>query len=336
MRDPRTGPALLAAVLALVGGACVGKYIRPTTIEKIDATSERLARGSYIVNQNASCGACHTTREGGSILGGERSDMFLAGGSIIREEEMGAQLVLPNITPDVETGIGGWSDDQIMRAIRDGIGHDGHLLIPLMPFTSYQYMSDEDVRSVVAYLRTVPPVKNAVDRSKNELPFPMGFLLNRGVAHHPPAKDVAEVRPPSRGGDQVKWGEYVARLGHCWECHSDKKGHGPDTDWLFGGGAPMNLNGVGKVYVRNLTPDPETGLGRYSPAQIKAAIHDGKRLDGRPMAPPMSLFIPHISGLSDEDLDALVAYLRVQKPIKNQVKDRELAPATKKALGADS
>ena len=333
MRDPRWRRATLAALLTLALGACTGKYIRPTTLEKIDASPERLARGSYIVNQNASCGACHTTRQGGSILAGERTDMYLAGGNVIHEAAMGATLALPNITPDVQTGIGGWSDDQILRAIRDGIGHEGNLLIPMMPFTSYQYMSDEDARSVVAYLRSVPPVRNAVDRSKNDLPFPMGFLLRRGVAHHPPAKDVRAPAPPSSGGDQLKWGEYVARMGHCWECHSDKNGHGPDTDWLFGGGLPMSPNGIGRVYARNLTPDVETGLGRYNADQIKAAIVNGKLLDGRPMAPPMSLFIPHISGLATEDLDALVAYLRAQKPIKNKVKDRELTPETKKAIG---
>jgi mono/diheme cytochrome c family protein len=333
MRDLRSRLALFFVTVALC--ACTGKYIRPTTLEKIDATSDRLARGSYIVNQNASCGACHTTREGGSIFGGERTDMFLAGGSLITEKELGATLVIPNITPDVETGIGGWSDDQIMRAIRDGIGHEGNLLIPMMPFTSYQYMSDEDARSVVAYLRSVPPVKNAVDRSKDDLPFPFGFLLRRGIAHHLPAKDVTAPAPPSKGGDQLKWGEYVARLGHCWECHSDK-GRGPDSDWLFGGGVAMNPNGIGRVYVRNLTPDVDTGIGRYTGEQLKAALRNGKRLDGRPMAPPMSLFIPHISGLADEDIDALVAYLRAQKPIKNKVKERELTPETKKTLGSDS
>jgi len=327
--------AAIAAAAVVLGG-CTGKYKRPTTPEKVAATPERLARGSYIVNQASFCGACHTPREGASILGGERTDAFLAGGMVLHESAtLNATLAIPNITPDVETGIGGWSDDEIMRSIRDGIGQDGHLLIPLMPFTSYQHMSDEDLRSVVAFLRSVPPVKNKVDRSVNDLPFMASFMLNRGVAHHPPAKDVTAPPPPSRGGQQVKYGEYVARLGHCWECHSDKSGRGPDEEWMFGGGGAMNANGTGLVYIRNLTPDAETGLGRYTAAQIKQALRDGKRLDGKPMAPPMSLFIPHLSGLTDEDLDALVAYLQAQKPIKNKVKDRELTPATKKVLNTD-
>lgn len=324
---------LVFSSLAVTG--CTGKYKRPTTPEKVAASPERLARGSYIVNQAASCGACHTPREGGSILGGEKTDAFLGGGSVITESEMGATLAIPNITPDVETGIGGWSDDEIMRAIRDGVARDGHLLIPMMPFTSYQFMSDEDLRSVVAFLRSVPPVKNKVDRSVNDLPFFASFMLNRGVAHHAPARDVTAPPPPSRGGEQVKYGEYVARLGHCWECHSDKSGRGPDAEWMFGGGQPLNANHIGKVYIRNLTPDAETGLGKYSAAQIKEAIRNGKRLDGKPMAPPMSLFIPHLSGLTDEDIDALVSYLRAQKPIVNKVKERELAPETKKVLGTD-
>lgn len=337
---PRIGTAVrsrlpLVALTALALGACTGKYKRPTTPEKVASTPERVARGSYIVNQAASCGACHTPREGNSILGGERTDAYLAGGSVFNEAEVDATLAIPNITPDVETGVGGWTDDELMRAIRDGIHRDGHLLIPMMPFTSYQHMSDEDVRSVIAFLRSIPAVKNKVDRSVNDLPFMASFMLNRGVAHHLPARDVSAPPPPSRGGEQVKYGEYVARLGHCWECHSDKSGRGPDEDWMFGGGQPMSPNGIGRVYVRNLTPDPETGLGKYTAAQIKQALRDGRRLDGKPMAPPMSLFIPHLSGLSDEDMDALIAYLRAQKPIKNQVKERELAPQTKKVLNTD-
>ena len=322
------------ATTAMASG-CTGKYRRPITPEKVSASPERIARGGYIVNQAASCGACHTPREGDSILGGERTDAFLAGGSVITESELGATVAVPNLTADVETGLGAWSDDEIMRAIRDGIGRDGHLMIPMMPFNSYQHMSDEDLRSVVAYLRTVPAVKNPVDRSQNKLPFVAGFFLGRGVAHHLPTHDVVAPPAPSRGGDPIKHGEYVARLGHCSDCHSDKNGRGPDEDWMFGGGIAMNTNNVGRIYVGNLTPDVETGLGKFTAAQVKESLRTGKRLDGRPMAPPMSLFIPHLSGITDEDMDAMIAYLRAQKPIKNAVKARELNIETKKALATD-
>jgi hypothetical protein len=128
------------------------------------------------------------------------------------------------------------------------------------------------------------------------------------------------------------------RLGHCWECHS-LKGMSPsdinEKDFMAGTTEPDEIleKTVGKVYMRNLTPDPETGIGKYTPAQIKAALKNGTRLDGKKMAPPMSLFIPHLSGMSDDDLDALVAFLMSLKPVKNKIPDRELNAEWKAKLG---
>jgi hypothetical protein len=322
---------LLVLVLALGATACTGKYVRPTTQERIQSTPERVARGSYLVNQAMSCGACHSGREGGNFAtGGERADMYLAGLAVDLPSE-GFKFWMPNLTPDVETGLGGWSDDEIMRAVRDGIGKDGHLMFPMMPFSSYQHVSEEDLRSIVAYLRSVPPVKNKRTLAENDFGFMVEFFVNRGMMHHKPAHDVA---PPNKQ-DKVKYGEYVMRLGHCWECHSGTS-TGPkdvgEKEFLSGGGPPFELPGVGKVYPRNLTPDPETGLGKYSAAQLKQALRDGKRLDGKRMAAPMNFFIPHISGLTDEDTDALIAFLRSIPPVKNKVPDRELEAAYEKTL----
>jgi mono/diheme cytochrome c family protein len=319
------------------GSGCTGKYIRPTTNVKVVATPEMLARGSYIVNQNASCGACHTTHGAGTakdfLEAGESTERYLGGGNYLVIDGVG-KLWIPNITPDVETGIGGWTDDEILRAIRDGIKKDGHLMMPMMPFGSYQYMSDADAQAVVAYLRTVPPVKLDKARKETDLGFFANFFIGRGVAHHRPA---ANVREPDRS-NKLKWGEYVMRLGDCWECHS-MKGMGPsdidEKDFMAGTTDPDPIleKAIGKLYMRNLTPDVETGLGRYSAEQIKTALKDGRRLDGKKMAPPMSLFIPHISGLSDEDLDALVAFLKSLKPVKNKVPERALNAEWQARLG---
>jgi mono/diheme cytochrome c family protein len=317
------------ALLVLVASACSGKYVRPTTQERVTASAERLARGSYLVNQAMSCGACHTTHAGDFVLTGERADRYLAGNAFEFKDE-GIKLWIPNITTDVETGLGGWSDDEIMRAIRDGVGKDGHLMFPLMPFSSYRHVSDEDLRAIVAYLRSVPPLKNPRP-FKNELGFFLGFLVNRGVMHQEPARNVPE---PDRR-DKVKYGEYVMRLGHCWECHS-RTSRAPrdvgEEGFLSGWNEPDELPGVGKVYMRNLTPDPETGLGKYSAAQIERALREGRRLDGKRFAPPMSLFTPHLSGLSQEDMEALVAYLRSVPPVKNAIPERALLPAYEKTL----
>jgi mono/diheme cytochrome c family protein len=327
----------LSIVVALLGAACTGKYIRATTALKVSATPEMIARGGYIVNQAASCGACHTPRMGSTakdfLESGENTEKFLGGGTYLVIDGIG-KVWIPNISSDVETGIGGWSDDEILRALRDGINKDGKLMMPMMPFGSYQYMSDSDAQSVVAYLRTVPAVKLDKKREETDLGVMANFFIGRGVAHHLPAKNV---RDPD-ATNQIKRGEYVMRLGHCWECHSIK-GMAPsdihEKDFMSGSDEPDPFleKVVGKVYMRNLTPDPETGLGKYGADQIKTALKNGTRLDGKKMAPPMSMFIPHISGLTDEDMDALIAFLKSLKPVKNKIPDRELNAEWKAKLG---
>lgn len=322
--------SLWISLLALTAIGCSSSYVRPTSQERVRSLPERVARGSYLVNQAMSCGACHTTREGAFALTGERADMYLAG-NVLELPKNGIKVWIPNLTSDVETGLGGWSDDEIMRAIRDGVGQDGHLMFPLMPFSSFRYVSDEDLRAIVAYLRSVPPVKHKRPFAENQLGFVLGFLVDRGVMHHEPAHDVPQ---PNRR-DQLKYGEYVMRLGFCWECHSRTSRAPRDVGqegFLSGWPGPLELPGVGKVYMRNLTPDRETGLGKYDAARITRALRDGRRLDGKHLAPPMSYFTPHLSGLTDEDLAALVAFLKSVPPVKNQVPERELLPAFERAL----
>jgi mono/diheme cytochrome c family protein len=147
----------LVVVMTLLGAACTGKYIRETAPVKVAATPEMVARGGYIVNQAASCGACHTTHGNGTMKdfleAGESTEKYLAGGNYLIVDGIG-KVWIPNITSDMQTGIGAWSDDEILRAVRDGIAKDGRLMMPMMPFNSYQYMSDADAQAVVAYLRT--------------------------------------------------------------------------------------------------------------------------------------------------------------------------------------
>jgi cytochrome c553 len=331
---PRAGRIAVFAALAAASIGCSGKYVRPVGGEKIAATPERLLRGAYLVNQVAACGACHTTREHGNInTEPERTDAFLGGGNVMVAHGLADAVWVPNITPDVETGVGGWSDDELMRAIRDGVARDGHFMLPLMPFGAYQHMSDEDARSIVAYLRSVPAFKQPKPRAPNQLGFLARVLFEKvGVQMHAPAHDVAA---PSVE-DPAKLGEYVATIGACSECHSlTKKGPRKSTDpqYLAGSDGPMEDPAVGKVWARNLTPDKETGLGKYFASQIKQAMREGKRLDGKRMAPPMAVLIPHYSGIAEADLDALVAYLKSVPPARHQVPERELVPGVKAQFG---
>ncbi|HVV48211.1 MAG TPA: c-type cytochrome [Polyangia bacterium] len=320
-------------LLSLALAACTGKYVRPTTLEKVAVTPELTARGGYLVNQVAACGGCHTPRVNASWLEGERTDAYLAGGQTLDDPNYGMKVAIPNITGDVETGVGGWSDDQILRAIRDGVRADGRLMMPPMPFGTWAHLSDDDARAIVAYLRSVPPVKNTVDRSHDHYAFGLRFAKSMGLIHHKPASNV---QAPPRA-DVVKYGEYLAHgVAPCHDCHS-LTSKGPSDDNLFAGtDDPLEEAAVGKVWPRNLTPDKETGLGNYSAAQIKQSLRTGKRLDGKTMAPPMSSFIPHFSGMTDEDLDAVVAYLRAIPAKKHKVPERVLTPAAKALVGDPS
>lgn len=323
----------LLVLLPLLSLACTGKYIRPTTDEVVQRTPQRLERGEYIVNNLASCGACHTTREGGDLMKPESTTQFLGGGNVMEDESVGFRVGVPNITNDDETGLGRWTDDQIMRSIRDCVSADGHLVSPLMPCGSYRFMSDEDVRAVTAYLRSVPKVKQTVPNQPLQAPFFIKWAFGLGVGHYEPAHDV----PPPPANDKVKLGAYLVNLGHCDSCHSMGQ-FGPkapgEEGYLGGSAIPFFTKGYGKIYSRNLTSD-ETGLGKYTDEQIKQALMQGTRLDGKPLGPPMSMFMPHISGMKPEDMDALVAYLRSVKPVKHVTPPRELTPEAKKLLGGE-
>jgi len=269
-------------------------------------------------------------RDSGKIADLERRDALLAGGNVLETLEPKMKVWVPNITSDPETGIGRWSDDQVMRAIRDGVRDDGKFLNPIMPFGSFRYMSDADVRAVVAYVRSVPPHRQTRKPIKNEVPLLARIGLGAfGVAMHPPARGV-EAPSPS---DTVKHGEYLARLAACADCHSlGKRGpRSPSDRFLAGSDVPFSEGG--RVWAPNLTPDPETGIARSGRDAVKKAIRSGVRLDGKKTAPPMATLVPHYEGMTEADLDAIVAYLFAQKPVKHAVPPRELDPATRARLG---
>jgi mono/diheme cytochrome c family protein len=346
MRAAAWGSALVV-VVGLAAG-CADRFRRPLTAESIRLSPDRIARGGYIMTELAGCGGCHGPRdEDGSPLARSRPDRFLAGGErVVDSATMGFDadsdgiIQVPNLTADIDTGLGAWTDDEIVRAVRDGVSRDGRLLVPVMPYRSYRFMSDEDVRSVVAYLRTVPAARGDPGAAGSEtLSFwtRLGLDWNLRGGHHAPVHDVVAPIPPSRGGDRIAYGRYVSRLGRCGECHGDPgESDGPDgPDGPLSGGRSVDRPAVGRVSAANLTPDPTTGLGRASSAQIENALRSGRRLDGRPMAPPMSLVVGFVSRITKEDLDALVAFLRAARPVRNQVAARELSLEAKRRLGTE-
>ena len=256
-------------------------------------------RGKYLVESIMGCGNCHTpVGPNGPIL-----DKALSGGPPIGEGN--AFTAIPsNITPDPETGIGTWTDAEIKTAIRQGKrppnAHKGGALIgPPMPFGQYRGIADADIDAVVAYLRTVPAVKNAVAKSTYNIPLPPAWGL-------PIDKPITA--PPASG--TVAYGAYLAGpLGHCVECHTPM---GPDHRQQYAtllGAGGMQFNGPwGLSVAKNITSDPEQGLGKWTDAEIERAIRSGVGKDGHALKPPMGY--AYYSKISADDMAALIAWLR--------------------------
>ncbi len=264
---------------------------------------ELVARGAYLVNGVVACGNCHNTRGPDlRFIPG----MEFAGGFEVAEEPFTVRM--PNITPDMETGIGAWSDAEIITAIRDGKRPDGSLIGPPMPFSQYRQMSDSDVIAIVAYLRTVPAVSNKVAKSEYRIELP--------PAYGPPVGQVPDVPRNS----SATYGAYLAGpLGHCVECHTPMVQGRPDLEnRAYAGGVHFALGPDAELISANITQDVETGIGGWSDAEIAAAITQGVRPDGGQIHPLMPFGF--YASMEKADVDALVAYLRTVKPVVNAVR----------------
>ncbi len=249
-----------------------------------------LERGAYLMNGIVACGNCHTIQTPDGPMPGKE----LAGGMEIPEPGAFVAYV-PNITPDVETGIGGWSDEEIIIAIREGRRPDGSIIGPPMPIDLYRDLSDTDVQAIVAYMRNIPAVRNKVPASQYNIPLPPSY--------GPPVGSVPDVDP----ADTVAYGAYlVGPAGHCTECHSPAGPNGvPDRENRLGAGGFKFHGPWGTSISPNITP---VGIGNWSDDEIKTVITKGTRPDGSRLMPPMG--ISYYANINDRDLDAIVAYLR--------------------------
>ncbi|MBL4756641.1 MAG: c-type cytochrome [Rhizobiales bacterium] len=253
-----------------------------------------LERGRYLMNSIVACGNCHTPQ----TPAGPAQGMELAGQFLMSIDPFTAYA--PNITPDVETGIGGWTDEQIIAAIREGRRPDGSIIGPPMPVEFYRDMSDNDVKAIVAYLRSVPPVVNVVERSTYNFPLP--------ASHGDPVISVAEV---SRD-NLVEYGAYLTTgLGHCWACHTPLVNGQLDVENQMGAGGQILDGPWGVAVTPNITPH-EDGIRDYSDADIAQAITKGLRPDGSPLSPPMAFY--YYQNIAADDVAAIVAYLRTIDP----------------------
>ncbi len=253
-------------------------------------------RGGYLVSAIMTCQNCHTPKGPGGV---PQFDKDLSGGLTFDEPPF--KVTASNITQDRETGIGAWSDDDIKKALVKGVRPNGVPLAAIMPTDFYEILTPRDLNAVVAYLRTVKPVKA-------QTPTPVyRAAVPRNI---PPGAE----KPFSDASmnDKVKKGFYLVTIGHCMECHTPMKQHAADYRDSLGAGGREFPGPWGKSVSRNITSHKEKGIGAWTDAEIKRAITHGVSRDGGKLKPPMGF--EFYAKMTQADLDAIVAYLRTVPP----------------------
>lgn len=290
----------------------LGANKRPLTGLRYERTPERLARGKYLVEGVTSCFDCHATPPAAIPQPGVAPVFQNKGAGQVMINQGGLLVAAPNITPDMETGAGSWTDDQFARAIREGIGHDGRALFPLMPYSLFRHLTDEDLASIIVYIRSLPPVHNELPKRK--IPFALSRLINAA-----PQPVTGPVLPDA--GDRVSHGAYLTKVGLCADCHTQRDQFGKPLKGMdFAGG--VTFDEFGGATSANLTPDP-SGIGYFDEELFIKTLRTG-HVGARPLRFPMPWW--NFRNMSDEDLKSIFAYLRTVPPVHHRV-DND-APAT--------
>jgi mono/diheme cytochrome c family protein len=268
---------------------------------------QRVERGSYLVNTIMACGNCHTPRDAG---GKAIVDRAFSGNGLTLDTPAFV-VTAPNITPDIETGIGSWSDAELKQTLVTGMRPDhGHLagapLAAVMPANFYKALLPEDLDAIVAYLHTLKPIRNEVPEPVYKLPI-----------RRDPYPDAEAGFTTAMFADPVKHGAYLVTIGHCMECHSAfSRGVSDFKTGLGRGGRtfpPRDPNGPPST-AANITPDPGAGIGGWTDQEIARAITSGVARDGHMLKQPMAY--RYYAGLKQADLSDIIAYLRTVPPLQ--------------------
>ncbi|GAB3273402.1 c-type cytochrome [Larkinella harenae] len=306
-------------ILLVVGGITYIKTalpdVGPAPELTVQADSAQIARGKYLATHVAVCIDCHSERDwkisSGPVVAGTEGK---GGEAFTREMGFPGLYFARNITP---AHLNGWSDGEIYRAITAGVSKDGRALFPVMPYGNFGQVDPEDIKSIIAYIRTLKPIEN------NSIPtpesdFPMSLIINTI-----PAKAEGNKRPVPT--DSVAYGKYLVTFASCGDCHTpvDDKGQ-PLPGMAFAGGRSFPMP-AGTVRASNLTPDPETGLGSWTKQAFVARFKDAQQKGYKHPATlehaEFNTIMPWImySGMSEQDLGAIFTYLKTVTPVKNAV-----------------
>jgi mono/diheme cytochrome c family protein len=281
---------LFAGIAALLVAVAIGSgTARSGEVDSQDFTM--VERGRYL-SVLSDCASCHTVPQ---------KNQPFAGGRPI-ETPFGS-IVAPNITPDMETGIGSWTDDQFDNAVRKGVGRNGDRLYPAMPYNAYTKMSRQDVLAIRAYLNTVTAVYNPA--VANTLPFPFNIRPAMGVWDALYFKQGQYAFDPNQSAEWNRGAFLVDGPAHCGACHTPKTFLGGDKTALYLQGSPLQ-----GWSAPNITNDARTGLGNWSIDDVTVYLKTGhNRITAAtgPMAEAVDL---STSRMTDDDVKAIATYLK--------------------------
>ena len=270
--------------------------VAAVTVTSSAMAQSAVERGSYLVNTIMTCANCHSPKGPPAAVAGKD----YSGG--LRFDEPPFDVTAPNITPDKETGIGNWTDAQIKTMLLTGKNPHGIQEAEVMPTAFYPILTPGDLDGIVAYLRSLTPVKNKVADPVYKIALP----------HHVfPGAEKSYSQADLN--DKLKRGFYLVTIGHCMECHTPfAPPGGPDFANSLGKGGREFPGPWGVSKSRNITSHKTAGIGDWTDAEIKTAITQGKRKDGTPLKGPMGY--QYYAKMTDADLDAVIAYLRTLPP----------------------
>ncbi len=309
---------LAAAIFTSYFISCNNKGSSSTSAEqaKEDSVKQVIARGEYLVTKVAPCLDCHSKRDwtkysgpvtpGTEGMGGEEFSNKLI-------DDFPGVVYARNITSDPETGIGNWTDDEVLRAITQGISKNGDTLFPLMPYANFNRMAKSDLQAIIAYIRTLKPIKNKVPQRHLMIPASLTYPPNL-------QKSVdGNMMPPE--SDRAKYGEYLVITADCFACHTPSIKGKRDMQHLFSGGNTFHLEKF-TVTAANITPDSATGIGTWTEARFLDKFKPYRDEKGYSFDPgkqntimPVSFF----AQMTDDDLKAIYAYLRTIPPVSHKV-----------------
>lgn len=308
---------MILIVVAIVGLAFYVKMLLPNVGDaqemKVEITPERVERGKYLATSVCVCIDCHSTRDWTKYSGPPVAGTFGKGGELFDEKfSFPGSYFSKNITP---FGLKDWTDGEIYRAITCGVSKDGHALFPVMPYTYYGKMDPEDIKCIIAYIRTLEPIDFKPGDSKSN--FPMNFIINTI-----PRKASPETLPAKT--DVVKYGKYLVTASSCVECHSPVDKGQIIAGKEFSGGREFPFPNGNIIRSSNITNDRNTGIGAWSQEQFVKLFKmrsDSASVNQKVGPNDFNTIMPWgmYGKMSEEDLAAIYVYLRTIKGINNIV-----------------